>query len=101
VRWWHEQLDRARQTQHRTEREAQALRRELGQLSSSLLESEQTAARAVDLQHRLDELENEFALVDVKYAHADRALKDMKASFSWRITAPLRALKSVLTAGRG
>ena len=97
VRWWHEQLDRARQTQHRTELEAQALRRELGELSSRLLESEQTAARALDLQHRLDELENEFGIEHVKYAHAERALIDMKASISWRITAPLRALKGLLS----
>ena len=46
-------------------------------------------------------LENEFALVDVRYAHAERAINDMKASISWRITAPLRALKSLLSAGRG
>jgi SAM-dependent methyltransferase len=97
VRWWHEQLDGARQAQHRSAREASALRQELGRLSSSLLETEQTAAKALDLQHRLDELESEFGREHVRLAHSERVIDDMKASISWRITAPLRAAKSVLS----
>jgi hypothetical protein len=81
--------------EHRATREAAELRAEVGRLSRSLLESEQMAGRALDLERRLEELESECGQLLSRNVYCERVIADMKSSISWRITAPLRAAKGL------
>ena len=96
VRWWHEQVDRLGHAEHQSARAAASLRQEVVQLSRALLESEQTAARALNLEHSLEELEDEHARVTEKLAYCERVIADMSRSISWKLTAPLRWVKGLL-----
>jgi ubiquinone/menaquinone biosynthesis C-methylase UbiE len=96
VRWWHDQVDQLARARHRSAREAAELRQEVAELGRRLLESEQTAARALELEHSLEELEAEYARVAERLAHCERVIEDMKSSISWRLTAPLRRVKTLL-----
>jgi hypothetical protein len=61
------------------------------------MELEQEAGRAAELQHVLDNLEAAYEdRVSAARAEADYmagVIRDMKDSASWKVTAPLRALK--------
>jgi SAM-dependent methyltransferase len=104
VSWWQRQVEAMRsQRDDATKAERQALadaaaaRAELGALSRKVLELEQEAARAIELQQTLDDLETAYekrvtaAQGDAEYMAG--VIRDMKNSISWRVTAPLRALK--------
>jgi hypothetical protein len=82
--------------EHRATREAAALREEVGRLSRELLESEQVAARALELQRRLEELESECGELIARNVYCEEVIADMQSSVSWRITAPLRGMKALL-----
>ena len=96
VRWWHDQLDALRRAEHRSRRAAGELEVEVHRLSRALLGSEQTAARVVELQGRLEDLEAECARLSQHSAYCERVIHDMQDSVSWRLTAPIRALKGLL-----
>jgi SAM-dependent methyltransferase len=96
VRWWHEQVDRLGREQHRSERAAAELEQEVGRLSRALLDTEQTAGRVVELEGRLEELEAECARLSDHSGHCERVIHEMQDSVSWRLTAPIRALKARL-----
>jgi chromosome segregation ATPase len=83
---------------------------ELASLRSQLRQSEQALARLAELEWdaaiaaeerkeldaartRLEVLEAELARTAAELERADRALDEMKRRLSWRITAPLRALR--------
>jgi SAM-dependent methyltransferase len=97
VRWWHEQIDRLGLADHRSTRTAAELEAEVQRLSRAVLDTEQTAARAVELERRLDDLEAECARLTEHSGHCERVIHDMEDSVSWRVTAPIRALKARLT----
>jgi SAM-dependent methyltransferase len=97
VRWWHEQLDRLGIEAHRSAREAAELEAEIQRLSRAVLDTEQTAARAIELERRLEDLEAECARLTEHSAYCERVIHDMEESVSWRLTAPVRALKALLT----
>jgi O-antigen biosynthesis protein len=97
VRWWHEQLDRLGREEHRSARAAAELQAEVQRLSRAVLDTEQTAARAVELQRRLEDLEAECARLSEHSSYGERAIQDMQDSVSWRVTAPIRAVKALLT----
>jgi SAM-dependent methyltransferase len=87
VRWWHEQLE-SQQARLTSEAEEDHIR-----LSRQVFELEQKVARMGEL-----ELERETAtrdLLDMEHelVGCQEALEDMKASISWKLTAPLRAAK--------
>ena len=97
VRWWHDQVDRLGREAHRSARVADELRAEVGRLSRALLDTEQTAARAIELERRLADLEADYAQATQHGAHCERVIHDMQDSVSWRLTAPIRRLKALLT----
>ncbi|MFL5839811.1 MAG: hypothetical protein ACJ77Z_05110 [Thermoleophilaceae bacterium] len=83
---------------------------ELASLRSQLRQSEQALARLAALERdaaiaaderkeldvsrtRLELLEAELARTQAELERAQRALDEMKRRLSWRITAPLRALR--------
>jgi chromosome segregation ATPase len=83
---------------------------ELASLRAQLRQSEQALARLVALERdtaiaaeerkaldaartRLEVLEAELARATAERERAERALDQMKRRLSWRITAPLRALR--------
>jgi O-antigen biosynthesis protein len=86
VRWWHEQLDQV----------TRRAKDEEGRLNRQVLELEQEAARIPDLEHELLRMSREFWSVEQELVYCREALEDMKASLSWRLTAPLRAVKRLL-----
>jgi SAM-dependent methyltransferase len=104
VRWWEQQvagLRRERDQVAKAERQAGTsaaqAREELGALSRRVLELEQEAARVAELRHRLDTVERELERQEsgafAEAAYMAGVIEDMKNSVSWRISAPLRALK--------
>jgi SAM-dependent methyltransferase len=97
VRWWHEQVDRLGRAAHSNGRAAAELGHELERLSRNLLESEQAAARAVQSEHRLEQLEEEYARLMERAIYCEYVIDDMKDSVSWRLTAPLRKAKTLLS----
>ena len=96
VRWWHEQVDRLGRAAHQSATAATELSHEVARLSRALLESEQTSARALDLEHSLDALEAEHARATERIAYCERVIADMNDSISWKLTAPLRRIKALL-----
>jgi SAM-dependent methyltransferase len=96
VRWWHEQLDALRRAEHRSGRAAAELQAEVHRLSRALLGAEQTAAREIELGRRLEDLEGECARLAQHSGYCERVIQDMQDSVSWRLTAPIRALKGLL-----
>jgi SAM-dependent methyltransferase len=97
VRWWHEQLDRAGSAAHRSARQASELEAEVQRLSRTVLDTEQTVARAVEMERRLEDLEAECARLSQHSAYCERVIQDMQESVSWRVTTPIRAVKALLT----
>jgi ubiquinone/menaquinone biosynthesis C-methylase UbiE len=104
VGWWEAQLadtrrerDRTAKAERRACAETAAAREELAMLSQRILELEQEAARVVELEHRLVQVESTLEHREgAAFAEADYmagVIEDMKDSVSWKITAPLRALK--------
>jgi hypothetical protein len=101
VRWWQERLDdgqkRAEGLAVRTRQ--QATRAEERSLNSArrLLEAEevlaQANARVFALERELETRGEEVGALRKQAARAERVVNGMKDSSSWRITAPLRALK--------
>ena len=96
VRWWHEQLDRLGLAEHRSARAAAELEAEVQRLSRAALDTEQTAARVVELERRLEDLERECSRLTEHSGYCERVIHDMEDSVSWRVTAPIRALKALL-----
>jgi SAM-dependent methyltransferase len=87
VRWWHEQLDQVkRQAAEETAR-----------LNAQVLELEQEVARVRQLEHDLEAATRELWAMEQELVYCREAIADMKASLSWRLTAPLRAAKRLLS----
>jgi SAM-dependent methyltransferase len=86
VRWWHEQLDQAR---------TQAAE-DVGRLNRQVLSLEQELARVPQLEHDLEAATRDLWTMEQELVYCREAIDDMKASISWRLTAPLRALKRML-----
>lgn len=63
------------------------------ELRAALLEAERTSAQLPILHEHLDRLETEKRGLLEQLERADRVLAGMKASPSWRLTAPLRRVK--------
>jgi 2-polyprenyl-3-methyl-5-hydroxy-6-metoxy-1,4-benzoquinol methylase len=82
VKWWQEQLRKARfesrALARAEEREAEA-RRQWEEASAALVKANESLVQAIGVSHQLDDLRNSF-----------------ESSFSWRITAPLRKLRKLL-----
>jgi SAM-dependent methyltransferase len=118
VRWWHEQLEGARQQLEGAREElVQALRRldalraddrdhrrQIDELGARLLELEQQGAQLADLRRRLDEVvlerasygrevEAVLAERDAEIDRTTRLLREIHSSRSWRLLKPLRALR--------
>lgn len=104
VSWWQEQLagmrrerDKAAKAERQASADADAARAEVGALSRRVMDLEQEAARVADLQHRFDIVEAAYedkqsaALAEAEYMAG--VIRDMQDSISWKVTAPLRALK--------
>lgn len=77
-----------------------AIGAELGELHAQLRRSEEEISRYVDVtaserQGRLD-AESQRAIYADRVARADRVLREMRSSLSWRLTAPLRRVKRLL-----
>jgi SAM-dependent methyltransferase len=62
------------------------------------LEAEQDRARVVSLQHELAETQAACAVLQERIDRSSQVVRDMEASPSWRVTAPLRRMKA-LTSG--
>jgi ubiquinone/menaquinone biosynthesis C-methylase UbiE len=111
VRWWHEQLEGAREELAQAARRLDALqadehdrRSQIAELGGRLLELEQQGAELADLRRRFDEvvLERERyghevkAVLTERDAEIDRTtrlLREIYSSRSWRLLTPLRALR--------
>ncbi|MBN1530843.1 MAG: class I SAM-dependent methyltransferase [Thermoleophilaceae bacterium] len=92
VRWWNEQVDglrRALEAAHEAEAGARA---QLADASRRLLDLEQRLARLPEMEYQVRQLQADAADVEIHR----QIVRDMKASPSWRITAPLRRLKARL-----
>jgi hypothetical protein len=66
---------------------------QLGALEARLLEAEQRLARVTELEVQLRAAAVERDSAVERVARAERVHADMTSSLSWRITAPLRAVK--------
>lgn len=66
---------------------------EVRRAREELLDGERAHARAGRLEEELRLAHEEIATLNGRLARADAVLREVKASPSWRITAPLRALK--------
>jgi ubiquinone/menaquinone biosynthesis C-methylase UbiE len=86
VRWWHEQVNQLTQAKDLAEGEAARRNRQV-------LDMEQVAARIPQLEHDLDETTRDLWAMEQELIYTREVIDDMKASVSWRLTAPLRALK--------
>jgi 2-polyprenyl-3-methyl-5-hydroxy-6-metoxy-1,4-benzoquinol methylase len=118
VRWWHEQLDGAREQaaeadaqrvrrQQELEQERERMRDLTGHLDFArrrILDLEAESAELVDMRRRLAESRSErlsfeqevqavLAERDEELARRQAMLEGLESSLSWRITAPLRNLK--------
>jgi hypothetical protein len=115
VRWWQEQLastraeaeadgarvrqellDAAREAATLRETTATAREREARSATRVLAVEELLAgaqARISSLEEAYTSHRNQIAQLEERGQRADRVMADMKASWSWRLTAPLRALK--------
>ena len=69
-----------------------ATRLELMKASLRLLDLEQRVARMPEMEHQFAQFQEDAAEVEIHR----QIVRDMKASPSWRITAPLRRLKALL-----
>jgi hypothetical protein len=76
------------------------LKSRVAELGARLLESEQRSAELLRTRVRLDELElelerarDELTLSEAARERAEYSLACINASVSWRLTAPLRAVK--------
>jgi SAM-dependent methyltransferase len=85
VRWWNEQVDNLR-------RADTGARADLAEASKRILDLEQKLARLPEMEHQVAQLQEEAADVEIHR----QIVRDMKASPSWRLTAPLRRLKRLL-----
>ncbi len=83
--------------EHRMARRVAELEREVQRLSRDVLETEQVEARALELERRLEDLEEECARLMEHSGYCERVIHDMQDSVSWRLTKPIRALKSALS----
>jgi O-antigen biosynthesis protein len=108
VRWWQEQIDasdtraeasvnEARRQLHQANEAASEARNRSKQSAEMVLEVEELIAQINARNHALeDELEirtNQIEVLSQRIERADRVLDAMRKSISWRLTAPLRALK--------
>jgi SAM-dependent methyltransferase len=110
VKWFTEQLRNHRAEVTKIERLRLTAEREVGrqherlqELGRRQLEAEQVQAELLDARAeiaaagvKLEELRMEAAHYRMVYERADRVVADMQASPSWKLTAPLRALKRLL-----
>jgi ubiquinone/menaquinone biosynthesis C-methylase UbiE len=105
VRWWQERIDDGRKSAEALAASAEALAARTRQQAASaearslnsakrLLEVEEVLAQANARVFALEqELETRGKELHEQVARAERVMIGMKESVSWRITAPLRALK--------
>jgi chromosome segregation ATPase len=81
----------------RLKREASEARERSRRSAERVIEVEQalaiSQARAVSLEQSLEEQRALVADLNERLARADRVMSALKHSLSWRITAPLRALR--------
>jgi SAM-dependent methyltransferase len=110
VRWFAEQLEYQRGENERLSRAALQAERELASraerlraLGAKLLEAEQVHAELVSARGEAEaELEDmarfraEAENYQMLYERSDRVVADLQSSISWKLTAPLRALKRLL-----
>ncbi len=110
VRWFAEQLEYQRGENERLSRAALQAERELArraerlrELGAKLLEAEQVHAELVSARGEAEaELEDmarfraEAENYQMLYERSDRVVADLQSSISWKLTAPLRALKRLL-----
>jgi SAM-dependent methyltransferase len=89
VRWWHEQLDKVEEARTVAAEEAARLNRQV-------LGLEQELARVPQLEHELEGATRDLWAMEQELVYCREAIDDMKASVSWRLTAPLRAIKRLL-----
>jgi SAM-dependent methyltransferase len=101
VSWWQKQLDDGRKNAEalivRTFQEAAHARERSLTSAKRVLDVEetlvQTNARIFALEQELDGRGEQISALDEQIERAQQVMSAMKTSLSWRITAPLRALK--------
>ena len=89
VRWWNEQVANLRRALEEARSSDAGARAELAEASRRILDLEQKLARLPEMEHQVAQLQAEAAEVEIHR----QIVRDMKASPSWRVTAPLRWLK--------
>ncbi len=93
-------LDAQTRQQRRRIEELEDLLADRPELQERLLEGEQRLATTAELERKVQELQAELDrevwTLRERVERADRVLQDVFTSPSWRITAPLRALKRTL-----
>jgi hypothetical protein len=92
VRWWNEQVEGLKRALEEAREAGAGTRAELVEASRRLLDLEQRLARLPEMEHQFEQLQADAAEVEIHR----QIVRDMKASLSWRITAPLRRLKALL-----
>ena len=92
VRWWNEQVEGLRRALEEAHEAEGGARAQLADASRRLFDLEQRLARLPEMEHQLRQLQADAADVEIHR----QIVRDMKASPSWRITAPLRRLKARL-----